>query len=141
MNFLVSVLTLWAIMFVFEWFLALYLQRLNRKSFADLAEALGMRAEMDQYLIDLIDDLRSIQPEKDEILEITALQIRSLRDSAADHRIALERMSTKLPFWIHLVPLSMVAKRQVQRRGGQRARTDQLREWRERHGHDDPDLP
>jgi len=141
MNFLVSVLTLLAIMFVFEWFIALYLQRLNRKSFANLAEALGMQAEMDQYLVNVIDDLRSIQPEKDEILELTGLQIRSLRESAADQRIAMERMATKQPFWIHLAPLSMAAKRQVQRRRGQRARTQQLREWRERHGHDDPDLP
>ena len=136
MTDLVAILILLLIMFGTDWVFALWLHRLNRRASADLAKSLGMLAEIDGHLVDVIDDLRGIQPEKDEILEISALQIRSLCDSAKDQQKAMERMSTKLPFWIHLVPLSVVAKRQLVRRSAQRRRTQKLNEWQEDH---DPD--
>jgi len=135
---LVTVLILLVIIFVVEWGFALSMQRLNRESSAHLAKAMGLQEEMTNHIIDVIDDLRGIQPEKDEILEICALQIRSLHESAMDQRKVMERMSTKLPFWIHLAPISVVAKRQSARSKEQRARTQRLDEWREEHG-PDPD--
>ena len=139
MNPWVSLALLLLIIFTVQYLSELWTGRLNRRTAGRIAEALETQVEVNRHVLHVIEDLRGIQPEKDEILEIVALQLRSSEITLRGHQHVMQRLSTKVPFWAHLVPLSVIAGRNLREVRGQKHRNRTLRTWIDEHPDGDVD--
>lgn len=128
MGFWVGLLVVIVIIFAIEWVANLTMGRQLRSMAKSMAEYAAQESEIFTEIDLLVEDLRRIDPERDEILELAHLTLLSKRDSLDDLRQAMLLQSKSLPSLWEFARLLPIATRAKHRRKDDDQRQQRMRD-------------